>query len=104
MDVDFSRFNVEYFLSLRELANENPAVAASIFRSPPEFLRGFAKLTPHQLANLANVNIPLVVPQDEPTWWPRFIRALRDGDHSEVMSLSEEASFYFIQPGRARPC
>lgn len=100
MDVDFSRFNVEYFLSVRDVAIENLPVAASIFRLSPEFVRSLAELTPRQLANLAQVKIPLVVPQGGATWWPRFTRALRDGDHSEVMALSEEASFYTIPRAR----
>ena len=100
MDINFSRFNVEYFLSVRDIATENIEVAASIFGSPPEFLHSFVILSPHQMANLANVKVPLVVPRENPIWWPRFTRALRDGDHSEVKELSEESSFYLIQAAR----
>jgi len=102
MNLDFSRFNLEYFLSVRDVAAEYPAVAESLFGAQFDFLRSFAKLTPNQLASLAHVSVPLVVPRAEPTWWPRFIRALRDGTHSEVMTLAEEASFYLIQPERKR--
>ena len=102
MNLDFSRFNLEYFLSVRDVAAENPAVAASIFGAQSDLIRSFAQLTPNQLASLTNVSVPLVVPRNEPTWWPRFIRALQDGTRSEVMTLAEEASFYLIQPERKR--
>lgn len=96
MELNFSTFNVEYFLAVRESYKENPPVASALFHTAPEFLESVAQLTPHHLANLVHVTVPLVVPRREQTWWPRLLRALTDGDRSELIALSEEAGFYLI--------
>jgi hypothetical protein len=102
MSVNFSAFNMEYFLAVRDVINENPAFAAALFGASPDFLHSLAELTPHQVAKLAYVTMPLVVPRAEPTWWPRFMRALADGDPHELTALSEEAAYYLIQPSLGR--
>jgi hypothetical protein len=98
MDADFARFNVEYFLAVRDFANQNPTLAPALFGMSPELLKAIAGLTPHQLSNLALVTVPLVIPRQNGTWWPRFVQALADGDRAELMTLAAEASYYLIGP------
>lgn len=98
MDVNFSHFNAEYFLAVRDAIRQNPVAGAVLFGASHEFLNSLSRLTPHQLAKLVNVKMPLVVPRQDLTWWTRFLRALTDGDRSELVALSEEAGYYLIQP------
>lgn len=98
MDTDFSSFNAEYFLAVRDAFKEDPVAGAMLFGASPEFLESLAQLTPHQIAKLINVKMPLVVPRQNSMWWTRFLRAITDGDRAELMVLSEEAGYYLIQP------
>jgi hypothetical protein len=97
MAVNFSAFNMEYFLVAHNIINENRAFATAIFGVSPEFLRSVGKLTPHQVAMFAYIRVPLVVPREECTWWPRLMRAVVDGNRNELIGLSEEAAYYLLQ-------
>lgn len=95
MDVNFSELNMEYFIAARDFANENITVASIMLGTPPELTQCLATLTPRQLANIGYVNTPLIIPRDEKTWWPRFLRALKDGNRAEVETLAEQTNYYF---------
>lgn len=97
MDVNFSTFNAEYFLAVKDVIRQDPTAGAVLFGTSHEFLQCVSQLTPHQLAKLVNVKMPLVVPRQNPTWWTRFFRAITDGDRSELVTLSDEAGYYLIQ-------
>lgn len=98
MNANFSSFNAEYFLAVREAIWRNPVAGSVLFGASHEFLNALSQLTPHQLAKLVNVRMPLVVPRQDRTWWTRFLRAVTDGDRSELVVLSEEAGYYMIRP------
>ena len=103
MNINFSAFNVEYFLSLRESARESPIVAAALFGASPSFLEGVSRLSPHQLAYLSHITVPLVVPRREPVWWGRLLETLKDGHSAAVIALCEEASYYFANQRGVTP-
>lgn len=95
MDVSFSEINMEYFIAARDVANENINTASIMLGISPELMQSIAALTPRQLANMALVDMPLIIPRDEKTWWPRFIRALQDGNKTEMQTLAEQTNYYF---------
>jgi hypothetical protein len=103
VNINFSAFNVEYFFALREIARDNPVVATALFGASPSFLEPVSRLSPHQLACLSHITVPLVVPRHEPVWWARLLEALSEGNRTAVIALSEEASYYFIHQNCVTP-
>ncbi len=95
MDVSFSELNMEYFIAARDFAKKNINTASIMLGTSPELMQSIAILTPRQLANIALVDTPLIIPRNERTWWPRFIRALQDGNKTEMQTLAEQTSYYF---------
>ncbi len=95
MDVSFSELNMEYFIAARDFANKNINTAPVMLGAPPELIQSIATLTPRQLVNIALVDTPLIMPRNEKIWWPRFIRALQDGNKTELQTLAEQTSYYF---------
>ncbi len=97
MDMNFSKFNLEYFIAARDFANHNMITASTHLGTSTDFMRSIANLSPKQLANISNVNVPLIIPREESTWWANFLRALKDDNRNEIKALAEQTSFYFIE-------
>ena len=92
--MDFSHLNLEYFLTARDLANENLALASSFLGVSPGLTRSLALCTPAQLCQISSIKIPLVAPRKDAVWWNCFIRALAEGNQAEISSLVDQAGYY----------
>lgn len=98
MEIDFSRVNLEYLMRARDLARNDIEVTAALLGIPLELARLFAEVTPEELVQVIEIKVPLLLPRQEPWWWQRLLRALREGRTEELKTIIEHASLMSLQP------
>ena len=76
---DFSTFNFEYFLKVRDLALQDAETATVYLGVSHEFSRLITLLDTSTLVELSRIKQPLVIPHREPWWWERLFLALKNG-------------------------
>lgn len=91
LDADFSRVNLHYLICARDLARQAPERVPLLLGVPDALGRLLAAVTPEELSAVTGIKAPLLVPRQEPWWWQRLLRAMRDGRGEEVQAILEHA-------------
>ncbi len=91
MKYDFSDINICYLIQARDLAIGDPELMATLLGIPADMARLLASLTAQELARLAPIKPPLVIPRQEPWWWSRLLKAAREGRTDEIEAIVEHA-------------
>ena len=90
-DIDFSRVNLQYLISARDLAREFPQRASLLLGVSDDLTQLLAGFDPAALVAVIEVKAPLLVLRQEPWWWKRLFAALRDGRPDELGTVLEQA-------------
>lgn len=96
MNLDFSHVNLEYLIQARDLAERDPERAATLLGIPNDLAQLLGELTPHDLAHVSHIKLPLLIPRQEPWWWSRLFTAIRGGRTEEVEVIIEHASLITV--------
>lgn len=87
MKIDFGSFNLQYLIQVRDIAREDPDVAARLLGMPPELASHLAQVQSDSLAKIAQVKLPLLVARGDTVWWCRLFRALRAENPAEIHAV-----------------
>lgn len=98
MKMDFSRVNLEYLIQARDLVREDPEVFAVLLGMSRKLADLLAEATPQELTRVTEIKPPLLVPRQEPWWWQRLFKALREGRPGELDAIVEHASLMSASP------
>lgn len=96
MEMDFSKVNLEYFIQARDFARQNEEMLSVLLGMSPELAHLLAKTTAQQLAHIAEIKTPLLVPRQEAWWWQRLLKAIREGGTDELKVIMEHASLMIV--------
>ena len=96
MDVDFSNINLQYLIYARDIARENPEVAATVLGLSRELVGLLAQTSSESLAKIAQIKVPLVKMRGDTWWWSRLFTALTDGDAEEIDAILDHASLIVL--------
>lgn len=96
MEMDFSRINLEYLIHARDLARQGPEMSAAVLGMSRELIDLLGKTTPQELAQVAEIKLPLLVPRQEAWWWQRFLIAVRERREDELSAIVEHASLMIV--------
>ncbi len=99
---DFSTFNFEYFLKVRDLALKDAETAISYLGVSQEFNQLITHLDTSALVELSRIKQPLVIPHQEPWWWNRLFIALKSGRPEEIALILEQASMITSRSGGSK--
>ncbi|PUB80047.1 MAG: hypothetical protein DBP02_21480 [gamma proteobacterium symbiont of Ctena orbiculata] len=92
MKIDFSSVNVEYLIHVRDIAREDPEMAAPLMGMSPELADLLAQTPADYLAKIAQVKVPLIAARGDTVWWNRLFKALIEGKTEEVDAVLQAAS------------
>lgn len=101
MEMNFSRVNLEYLIQARDLAREDTQAMAVLLGMPRQLACVLAEVAPEELAQVIAIKAPLLVPRQEPWWWQRLFKAVREGRPDEVEAVIEHASLMCVQTIKA---
>lgn len=87
MKIDFSSINLHYLIHVRDIAREDPNIAAPILGMSPELAVLLAQAPSEYLARIAQVKVPLLAARGDPMWWSRLFKALIDENPDEIESI-----------------
>ena len=96
---DFSTFNFEYFLKVRDLALKDRETVATYLGVTQEFGQLIAGVDSDTLIELCKIKQPLVIPYREHWWWDRLFTALKNGRQEEISLIMEQASIITSRSG-----
>ena len=96
MKVDFSQVNLQYLIQARDLAQQDPKLAAVLLGIPDEMAYLLSDLSAQALAQIIQIKPPLLIPRQEAWWWSRLFMALRDGRADEIEAIIEQASLIVV--------
>ena len=96
MEVDFSIINLQYLIHARDIAREDPEVAAIVLGLSREHAVLLAQTSSEGLAKIAQIKVPLLEVRGDTSWWSRLFTALTDGVAEEVEALLEHAGLVFL--------
>lgn len=100
MEMDFSRVNLEYLIQAHDLAREDPEVVAVLLGMSHKLAHLLAEATPQELAHVIAIKPPLLVPRQEPWWWQRLFKAVREGRPDEIEAVIEHASLMCVRAAK----
>jgi hypothetical protein len=92
MKIDFSSVNIEYLIHVRDIAREDPDVAAPLLGMSPELAGLLAQAPAEYLTKIAQVKVPLIAARGDAVWWYRLFKALVEGNTEEVDAVLQAAS------------
>jgi hypothetical protein len=98
-DVDFSRVNLQYLISARDLARDYPERAAVLLGVPDALGRRLAALRADALTAVVAIKAPLLIPRQEPWWWERLFSALQAGRPEELRCVLQQAGLLVAAAG-----
>ncbi len=90
-EIDFSGANLQYLICARDLAREYPQRAAVLLGVPDALGQRLAQLGAEELAAVARIKAPLLIPRQEPWWWERLFAAMQAGRADELQAVLEQA-------------
>ena len=96
MNVDFSGLNLQYLIQARDLARQDPHLASVLLGIPSEMAGMVGNLSPQTLAQITQIKIPLITPQQETGWWLRLLTALKDEDRKEIGAIIAQAPLIVV--------
>jgi len=91
MKIDFSDVNLQYLIHVRDIAREDPEVAAPLLGMSPELANMLAQAPGEYLTKIAQVKVPLVAARGDAVWWYRLFKALTDENPEEVEAVLQAA-------------
>jgi hypothetical protein len=91
MKIDFSGVNLQYLIHVRDIAREDPEVAAPLLGMSPELANMLAQAPGEYLTKIAQVKVPLVAARGDAVWWYRLFKALTDENPEEVEAVLQAA-------------
>ena len=92
MKIDFSSVNLQYLIHVRDIAREDPEVAAPLLGMSPELARMLAQAPSEHLTKIAQVKVPLVAARGDAVWWSRLFKALIEEKTEEIEAVLQAAS------------
>ena len=92
MEIDFSNINLQYLISLRDIAREDPEVAAPLLGITPRLATLLAQVPGEYMSKIIEVKIPLLAPRGDVIWWHRLFMALADGNPEEIDAMFQAAN------------
>ncbi|MEA1891041.1 MAG: hypothetical protein U9N50_14850 [Pseudomonadota bacterium] len=92
MKLDFSSINLQYLIHVRDIAREEPEVAASLLGISPEIANLLAQVPSEYLSKITEVKVPLLVARGDAVWWYRLFNALIENNLGEVESVLQGTS------------
>ena len=96
MKIDFSSVNLHYVIHVRDIAREDPNVAAPLLGMSPELAALLAQVPSEYLAKIAQVKVPLLAARGDPMWWSRLFKALVDENPDEVESILDAVTLAIL--------
>ena len=102
-DIDFSRVNLQYLISARDLARRFPERASLLLGVSDDLTQLLAGLDPAALVAVIEVKAPLLVLRQEPWWWKRLFAALQAGRPDELGAVLEQAGLVVASAGPPGP-
>ena len=96
MEVDFSVINLQYLIHARDIAREDPEVAATVLGLSMELAVLLARAPSESLAKIAQIKVPLLNVRGDAWWWSRLFTALTDGGDGEVDAILDHASLVVL--------
>jgi hypothetical protein len=91
MKIDFSSVNLAYLIHVRDIAREDPDVAAPLLGMSPELASLLAQVPSEYLTKIAEIKVPLVAARGDAVWWYRLFKALIEENPEEVESVLKAA-------------
>lgn len=92
MKLDFSSINLQYLIHVRDVARQEPDVAASLLGISPEIANLLAQVPSEYLTKITQVKVPLLVARGDAIWWYRLFNALIENNLNEVESVLQGTS------------
>jgi len=92
MKIDFSSVNLQYLIHVRDIAREDPDVAAPLLGMSPELAGLLAQAPSEYLAKIAQVKMPLLAARGDVVWWDRLFKALIEENPEEIDAVIQAAS------------
>jgi len=96
MKIDFASFNLQYLIHVRDIAREDPEIAARLLGLPPELAGHLAQVHSDSLAKIVQVKLPLLVARGDVVWWCRLFKALMEENPEEVNAVLQVASLAML--------
>ncbi|MCG8060570.1 MAG: flagellar transcriptional regulator FlhD [Candidatus Thiodiazotropha endolucinida] len=90
--IDFSNVNLEYLIHVRDVAREDPEVAASLLGMSPELATLLAQAPSEYLTKISQVKVPLMAARGDAIWWYRLFKALVEENREEVEVVLQAVS------------
>lgn len=90
--IDFSNVNLEYLIHVRDIAREDPEVAASLLGMSPELATLLAQAPSEYLTKISQVKVPLMAARGDAIWWYRLFKALVEENREEVEVVLQAVS------------
>ena len=90
--IDFSSVNLQYLIHVRDIAREDPEVAAPLLGMSPELATLLAQAPAEYLTKIAEVKVPLLAARGDAVWWCRLFTALVDENSEEVEAVLRAAN------------
>ena len=91
MKIDFSAINLQYLIHVRDIAREDPDVAAPLLGMSPELASLLAQAPSEYLTKIGQVKVPLVAARGDAVWWSRLFKALIEENPEEVEAVLQAA-------------
>jgi hypothetical protein len=92
MKIDFSNINLQYLIHFRDVAREDPDLAASLMGMSPELAELLSQVPSDYLVKISSVKIPLLTARGDALWWYRLFTALVDENSEEVEAVLRAAN------------
>ena len=96
MKIDFASLNLQYLIQVRDIAREDPDVAARLLGLPPELASHLAEVHSDQLTKIAQIKLPLLVARGDTVWWCRLVKALVEENPAEIDAVLQAASLAML--------
>ena len=92
MKIDFSNINLQYLIQFRDVAQEDPDLAATLMGMSPELAELLSQVPGDYLARTSSVKVPLLTARGDAVWWYRLFTALADENTDEVEAVLRAAN------------
>lgn len=92
MKIDFSNVNLQYLVHVRDIARDDPNVAAPLLGMSPELAILLAQAPSEYLAKVTHVKVPLMTARGDTVWWYRLFKALVEENPKEIEAVIKAAS------------
>ncbi len=96
MKIDFARVNLQYLMHVRDIAREDPDIAARLLGLPPELAGHLAQVHSDQLVKITQIKLPLMAARGDCVWWCRLFRAFMEENPAEIDVVLKAGSLILL--------